>query len=64
MGDSLSHGVSPDRDTGTTRASVDVAIDEEEAELVGPVGYITEGWVDTVLGAEVDPVPEGAGLGA
>ena len=60
----MNHSVIPDRDTDTTRASVVVAIDEEEAELVGPVGDITEGWVNTVLGAEVDPVPEGAGLGA
>ena len=64
VGESLSHGVSPDRDTGTTRASVVVAIDEEEAELVGLVRDITEGWLDAVRGAKGDPVPEGVGLGS
>ena len=56
VGESLSHGVSPDRDTGTTRASVVVAIHEEEAELVGLVRDITEGWVDAMFGAEGGPV--------
>ena len=50
--ESLSHGVSSDRDTGTTRASVVVAVHEEEAELAGLVRYITEGWLDVVRGGK------------
>ena len=64
VGYCLSHGASPDRDTGTTRSSVVVAVDEQEAELGGLVRDITEGWIDTELGAEGGPVAKGVGLGA
>ena len=51
--------------TGTpVQVSVVVAIDEEEAELVGLVRDITEGWLNAVHGAKGDPVPEGVGLGS
>ena len=64
VGYCLSHGASPDRDTGTTRSSVVVAVDEQEAELGGLVRDITEGWIDPELGAEGGPVAKGVGLGA
>ena len=47
-----------------TRASVVVPVDAEEAELVGLVRDITEGWLDAVRGAERDPVPKGVSLGS
>ena len=60
----MSHSASPGRDTGVTRSSVVVSVDEQEAELGGLVGDITEGWVDTELGAEGGPVAEGVSLGS